>query len=139
MNYASTGPLSGRLFDYNIFRTSIEYLDSIISSIARNRSWTIGEVLLGKSEPNLVQTPEVSQTVCTAVQIGLVKLLASWSIYPSGVVGHSSGEMAAAYAAGRISAAEVIAAAYFRGQAVSKNKQQGAMLAVGMSLEKAAE
>lgn len=131
--------MGAELFEYNVFRTSIEYLDSILSAVAGTRSWTIKEVLLGKSDPGLVQTPEVSQTVCTAVQIGLVKLLASWSVYPSGVVGHSSGEMAAAYAAGRISAAESITAAYFRGQAVSQNKQHGAMLAVGMGLEQTAK
>ncbi|KAJ5152586.1 uncharacterized protein N7482_009064 [Penicillium canariense] len=130
--------MGAELFEYRIFRTSIEYLDNILSAVAGSRSWTIAEVLSGKSEPSLVQTPEVSQTVCTAVQIGLVNLLVSWSVYPSGVVGHSSGEMAAAYAAGRISAAESITAAYFRGQAVSLNKQRGAMLAVGMSLEQAA-
>lgn len=47
------------------------------------------------------------------------------------MVGHSSGKLAAAYASGHITAAEAINAAYFRGQAVSKNKQKGAMLAVG--------
>ncbi|KAJ5365630.1 hypothetical protein N7517_008516 [Penicillium concentricum] len=131
--------MGAELFEYNVFRTSIEYLDSILSAVAGTRSWTIEEVLSGKSGPDFVQAPEASQTVCTAVQIGLVNLLASWSVYPSGVVGHSSGEIAAAYAAGRISAAESIAAAYFRGQIVSQNKQRGAMLAVGMSLEQAAK
>lgn len=131
--------MGAELFEYNVFRISIEYLDSILSAVAETRSWTIEEVLSGKSAPDLVQTSEVSQTVCTAVQIGLVNLLASWSVYPSGVVGHSSGEMAAAYAAGRVSAAESITAAYYRGQAVSQNKQHGAMMAVGMSLEQAAK
>jgi acyl transferase domain-containing protein len=46
--------------------------------------------------------------------------------------------MAAAYASGRITAAESITAAYFRGQAVSQNKQRGAMLAVGLGLEQVA-
>ena len=32
-----------------------------------------------------------SQTVCTAIQIGLVELLREWNIVPEAVVGHSSG------------------------------------------------
>ncbi|KAI3319735.1 acyl transferase/acyl hydrolase/lysophospholipase [Xylariaceae sp. AK1471] len=65
-------------------------------------------------------------------KIAIVDLLASWSVRLVTVVGHSSGEMAAAYASGHMTATEAIAAAYFRGQAVSKNKRKGAMLAVGL-------
>ncbi|RYP70067.1 hypothetical protein DL771_005684 [Monosporascus sp. 5C6A] len=67
--------------------------------------------------------------------IGLIDLLSSWSVRPSAVVGHSSGEMATAYAAGGLTAAEALAAAFFRGQVVAKNEQRGAMLAVGLGLE----
>ena len=54
-------------------------------------------------------------------------------------MGHSSGEMAAAYAAGRITAAEAITAAYYRGYMVSFNKQEGAMLAIGLGLDQGAK
>lgn len=54
-------------------------------------------------------------------------------------MGHSSGEMAAAYAAGRITAAEAITAAYYRVYMVSFNKQKGAMLAIGLGLDQGAE
>ncbi|KAJ4296346.1 hypothetical protein N0V90_006391 [Kalmusia sp. IMI 367209] len=93
----------------------------------------------GKCKKDLIQIPAVSQKACTALQIGLVDLLASWSIRPAGVVGHSSGEMAAAYAAGRITAAEAITAAYYRGYMVSFNKRKGAMLAVGVGPENGVE
>lgn len=43
--------------------------------------------------------------------------------------------MAAAYASGHITAAEAITAAYFRGQAISKSKRKGAMLAVGLGAD----
>ncbi|KAI9752218.1 MAG: Type I Iterative PKS [Chaenotheca gracillima] len=130
--------MGAALFEYHVFRSTIDHLDDVLETFPEAPSWTIGDILAGHCDADLVQTPAVSQTVCTAVQIGLVDLLASWSVRPAGVAGHSSGEMAAAYAAGRVTAAESITAAYFRGQAVSLNKRKGAMLAVGLGLEQAA-
>ena len=124
--------MGAELFEYRVFQTAIEYLDHVLGSLPNTPSWSLYDILSGECDAALIQKAEVSQVACTAVQIGLVDLLASWSIRPSGVAGHSSGEIAAAYASGRISAAEAIVAAYFRGQAVSKNTQKGAMLAVGL-------
>lgn len=57
--------------------------------------------------------------------------------------GHSSGEIAAAFAAGHISFEAALAIAYFRGQAASKIQErsttQGAMLALGVGPEGADE
>lgn len=77
----------------------------------------------------------MSQTACTALQVGLVDLLASWSVRPVAVARHSSGEIGAAYASGRVTPVEAIVAAYFRGQAVARNQRKGAMLAVGLGPE----
>ena len=44
-----------------------------------------------------IHHPEYSQPLCTALQVALVDLLAEWKVQPSVVVGHSSGEIAAAY------------------------------------------
>lgn len=73
----------------------------------------------------------MSQPLVTAVQIALVNLLASWGLIPSAVVGHSSGEIAAAYSAGLVTEQEAIITAYLRGKAVSRNIQDGEMMAVG--------
>lgn len=130
------------LLNYRVFRDAIQYLDYVVSVLRTDTrpscaSWTIEEVLAGECNKDLVNNPEVSQVVCTALQIGMVDLLASWSIRATGVAGHSSGEMAAAYAAGCTTAAESIAASYFRGRAVSRNTRQGAMLAVGLTSDEA--
>jgi acyl transferase domain-containing protein len=72
------------------------------------------------------------------VQVALVDLLASFGILPDAVVGHSSGEIAAAYAAGALSKTSALKVAYFRGEAsedllaVSEH-DRGAMLAVALS------
>lgn len=79
----------------------------------------------------------MSQPACTAVQLALVDLLSSWGIRPKAVVGHSSGEIAAAYAAGILNLDECVRVAYSRGVAanlVANDKSiKGGMLAVGAS------
>ncbi|PHH74537.1 hypothetical protein CDD82_4895 [Ophiocordyceps australis] len=66
----------------------------------------------------------------TAVQIGLVDILKSWSIIPDLVLGHSSGEMAAAYASGAMSAEAAMAAAFFR--STTTPERNGSMAAIGI-------
>ena len=87
-------------------------------------------ILRQQPEESRIHDAQISQPLVTAIQIALVKLLASWSIIPGAVVGHSSGEIAAAYAADLITEQEAIVTAYLRGKAVSRNTQEGAMMAV---------
>jgi NADPH:quinone reductase-like Zn-dependent oxidoreductase/malonyl CoA-acyl carrier protein transacylase len=70
----------------------------------------------------------------------LTDLLRSWGIKPAAVVGHSSGEIGAAYAAGALDLESCVAIAYFRGQSIVTLKRKypelkGAMMAVGGSSE----
>ncbi|KAI4282897.1 MAG: hypothetical protein L6R38_002591 [Xanthoria sp. 2 TBL-2021] len=127
--------MGAQLFEYAAFRATITFLDRVLEELSEGPSWTIFDTLSGEYEAEHIQSPMVSQVACTAIQIAMVDLLALWSVRPVSVVGHSSGEMAAAYASGYITAAEAITAAYFRGQAVSKNKMDGAMLAVGLGAD----
>lgn len=64
-------------------------------------------------------------------------MLKEWAVTPLACVGHSSGEIAAVYAAGAITDEQTILAAYFRSVAVDKLTQQGSMLAVGLGPEEA--
>jgi acyl transferase domain-containing protein len=72
-----------------------------------------------------------------AVQIGLIDVLRSWGVKPDFVLGHSSGEMAAAYASGSISAEAAIVAATFRGTTSGSTESQkaGSMAALGIGPE----
>ena len=98
--------------------------------------------LLKDAITSRVDSADLSQPLCTAVQIALVDLLASWGVKPACVTGHSSGEIAAAYCAGALTQEAALAVAYHRGNIVSKLKdiegvKDGAMLAVGLSVEEA--
>ncbi|RMD39967.1 hypothetical protein DV735_g5157, partial [Chaetothyriales sp. CBS 134920] len=133
------------LLELSAFGASrIAELDTVLQALPMSRpAWTLRDQLLQHKEGSRIQEAEISQPLCTAVQIVLVDILHAAGIEFSAVVGHSSGEIAAAYAAGFVSAEDAIRIAYLRGinahLAASPRSRtlRGAMLAVEMSFEEA--
>ncbi|KAH8706040.1 reducing polyketide synthase [Talaromyces proteolyticus] len=111
--------------------TSVEYLKQM------GCKWDpIVELSKAQKESQLAK-PEISQAICTVLQIALVDELRSWGVRPSKVVGHSSGEIAAAYCMGALTHRDALAAAYYRGKASSGINSHGGMMAVGTGQEDA--
>lgn len=104
--------------------------------------FSIEEELCAAGTDSHVLTGEFS-FLSTTIQILLVDLLKLAGVSFDAIVAHSSGEMAAAYAAGRLSRRDCMRVAYFRGRFASKMVSpngpniKGAMLAAGMSEEDA--
>jgi hybrid polyketide synthase/nonribosomal peptide synthetase ACE1 len=125
----------------------ITSLDSILKTLPPpfRPSWSLKDELLADSSASRLSEAAISQPICTAIQIVLVDILRSSGVKLQAVVGHSSGEIGAAYASGFISAADAIKIAYYRGfhahRASSPNGNQvrGAMMAVGTSVIDATE
>ena len=104
--------------------------------------YSLMQELAAPSEDSRLGQAAVSQPLCTAVQIVLVRLLDAVGVTFDAVVGHSSGEIAAAYAAGLVSAADAIRIAHLRGmfaKLAGANSNPGAMMAAGLSEVEAAE
>ncbi|KAF4334016.1 polyketide synthase [Fusarium beomiforme] len=122
------------------FLNTIRALDNVLQRLDDHLrpSWSLESVLREPAETSKIGQPEIAQPICTAVQIAIVDLFARWNILPKVTVGHSSGEIAAAYAAGLLSAPEAIITAFLRGYAVSRHAPFGSMLAVGLGAEEAA-
>ncbi|CRG92715.1 Lovastatin nonaketide synthase [Talaromyces islandicus] len=116
------------------YRDSIHQSTKILHGLGA--TWNLVEELLRGKEQSRLKEAELAQPATTAIQIALVDLVRRWGIIPDAVVGHSSGEIAAAYAAGYLSQHEALKISYFRGfsSAISKNKGlgKGGMLAVGV-------
>ncbi|TLD11638.1 hypothetical protein PspLS_11510 [Pyricularia sp. CBS 133598] len=125
--------------EFPSFRRTVQMLDSTLQLLPHPPTWTLRGALLEPSESSSINLASRSQPVCTAVQLALVRLLRDWGIAPEFVVGHSSGEIAAAYSAGRLTARQAIAVAYYRGYAVEQSTMVGAMMAVGLSQDEADE
>ncbi|KAL7945270.1 hypothetical protein V8C42DRAFT_357727 [Trichoderma barbatum] len=125
------------------FRSAIDKMQKVLDSLpAEDRpDWTLVDQLSAPKETSRVSEAAISQPLCTALQVGLVDVLRAAGISFSAVVGHSSGEIGAAYAAGYFSATDAIRIAYYRGihsrLAQGPGGKRGKMMAVGMSLNEA--
>ncbi|KAI1113132.1 ketoacyl-synt-domain-containing protein [Nemania sp. NC0429] len=122
------------LHEFPSFRQTILTLDLALQRLPQAPSWTLLGAISEAAPISKISHASRSQPVCTAIQIALVRLLRTFSVTPESVVGHSSGEIAAAYATGYLTAEEAITVAYYRGYTVteSSNIAIGSMMAVGL-------
>ena len=126
-------------------REKFQQLDHSLATLPKKDrpSWRIADQLSASKDVSRLGEAALSQPLCTAVQLVLVDLLRSAGIKFEAVIGHSSGEIGAAYAADFISGHDAIRIAYLRGVhaklAKGSTGQKGAMLAVGTSREDAEE
>ena len=75
---------------------------------------------------------QLAQPAIFMIQCALVELFKTWGVYPDCVVGHSSGEVAAAYACGALSLAEATRLVYHRATLQQRVAGSGRMLAIGL-------
>ncbi|KAI1081410.1 putative polyketide synthase [Whalleya microplaca] len=122
-------------------RRIIQDLESYLAPLPDRPTWSLQAELLASAETSRVGEAIISQPLCTAVQIMILDLLREANVNLDAVVGHSSGEIAAAYASGFLTARDAMVIAFYRGLhtrlAASPTGAKGAMLAVGTSLEDA--
>jgi acyl transferase domain-containing protein/NADPH:quinone reductase-like Zn-dependent oxidoreductase len=119
---------------YPVYAAALNRASSHLAAIGA--PFSLLEELQKDEHTTQVNAAHVSQPACTAVQLSLVELLRSWKIYPTAVVGHSSGEIAAAYSADIITFEDSMTIAYHRGRLVPVLKERypaldGSMMAVG--------
>ncbi|KAF4631137.1 hypothetical protein G7Y89_g6997 [Cudoniella acicularis] len=124
-------------------RRIIEGLQNRLDQLpaADRPTWSLLQELHMDASSSRIMEAALSQPLCTAIQILQVDLLRAAGIEFTTVVGHSSGEIAAAYAASLISAEDAICIAYYRGLhsglSQGPDGQKGAMMAVGTSADDA--
>ena len=129
-----------------VFRQVLLECDKVLATLDDPPQWSILDELCKPEGSSNVYLTAYSQVLCTALQLGVVAVWNSWGLLPNTVIGHSSGEIAAAYAAGYISLSDAIIVAYYRGLSLSTatrhtspTNSKGAMCAVGLGEERAAE
>ncbi|WP_442509431.1 thioester reductase domain-containing protein [Novipirellula sp. SH528] len=119
-----------------IVRETLEEIDGLFQSLA---GWSLlREMELPDRESNIQQT-RVAQPAIFAIQVALVRLWASWGIRPASVVGHSVGEVAAAWYAGIYSLPDAVSLIYHRSRLQNETGGAGRMLVAGVSAIEANE
>ncbi|KAI8514684.1 PREDICTED: uncharacterized protein LOC109477090 [Branchiostoma belcheri] len=111
-----------------VFGDVIQRFEDLLKTLGAD--WSITDMLTKETSPDKINRTDISQPCICAVQMGLVELLKQYDVIPDAIIGHSVGEVAAAYAAGLISFEDAVRVIYHRGKALSKTSGHGKMLAV---------
>lgn len=117
-----------------VFADWMETIDALFERLA---GWSLLTELRKDDAETRVNETVVVQPTVMAVQVALVKLYQHYGIVPDAVVGHSIGEVAAAFAAGALTLAQAVNVIYYRSQAQDRASGHGGMLAVGLGMEEA--
>ncbi|MFT4925581.1 MAG: acyl transferase domain-containing protein [Phenylobacterium sp.] len=107
-------------------------MDRCSQALQTYTGWSLLDAMAGTSADRIHQT-QVAQPAIFSVQMSLVALLASRGVKPGCIVGHSAGEVAAAYCAGALSFDDAIKVIYHRSQLQHTTEGQGRMLAVALT------
>ncbi len=113
-----------------LFRARLERCDAVVRSLG---GWSILEELWSGGER--WGEAAMAAPLVVSFQIALCDLWRSWGVEPAAVVGHSLGEMSAAYAAGVLSLEEAVRVAWWYGACLRPIDGRGAMGAVALPPE----
>ena len=118
----------------HVFQAVLNQCDQLLRPLT---GWSLLEELTKEKQSSQMDQPEFSQPANFAIQAALFGTLKSKGIHPVEVVGHSIGEIGAAYAAGAISLEAGLYISHHRSRIQASRKGSGTMLAVEMSVENA--
>ena len=113
------------------FRSAFDTVELISSRLTK--AYSLKEELFKESEDTSLHKTEIAQPLLFAIQVALVETLKTYGIQPQAVVGHSVGEVAAAWASGSLTLEDATTVIYHRSQAQGLTAGQGKMAAVGMT------
>ncbi|HYR11832.1 MAG TPA: acyltransferase domain-containing protein, partial [Longimicrobium sp.] len=119
--------MGGELLAYDVFRRAYEECDD---ELARVLGFSLIERLAGPNGDDLLDRTEIAQPAIFALHVALTALWRSWGVVPDAVVGHSMGEVGAAWAAGILSLRDSATLIAHRGEAMAPLRGHGRMVAV---------
>jgi FkbH-like protein len=102
------------------------------SALGEFVDWSLVDVLRGAPDAPEIDRLDVVQPVLFAVLVALLRLWESVGVRPAAVIGHSQGEIVAAYAAGALSLRDAARLAALRGIALAELSGTGAMAALSL-------
>ncbi|WP_345025944.1 acyltransferase domain-containing protein, partial [Streptomyces sedi] len=112
-----------------------EHLGACADALAPHVDWDLLAVL--REEPGApgLDRVDVVQPVLFAVMVSLARLWREYGVEPAAVVGHSQGEIAAAYVAGALSLEDAAKVVALRSRALTALAGTGGMASIALSAE----
>lgn len=123
-----------RLLADPVFATAIDEVDALFSQYA---DFSLHKELAGENGDDRYARTEIAQPALFALQVGITRMLAQRGVVPSAVIGHSVGEVAAAWACGALTLPDAVCVIFQRSRLQGQTKGHGRMTALGISGEEA--
>lgn len=115
-----------------VFREAVLECDRIFAPMA---GWSLVEEMKRPAEISKVFLTEYGHPILFAIQAALTALLRHYGVVPDSVLGHSVGEIAAAYASQALGLDESLRLVMFRSRLIQKVHGKGKVLSVSLSRE----
>ncbi|MCF1592216.1 type I polyketide synthase [Streptomyces muensis] len=122
--------MAADLLDDPVFRAEVDAVDA---ALAPRLGWSVAAALRRPADEWGLKATEVAQPLLFAVQAGITAVLRERGVRWTVALGHSVGEVAAAYAVGALTLQEAARVVAERGRAQAVTAGQGRMAAVGLS------
>ncbi|MFZ1387986.1 MAG: SDR family NAD(P)-dependent oxidoreductase [Thiolinea sp.] len=120
------------LFEHDpIFRAAIEEVEQLLNPYV---DYSLVAEFKANTEQSRLHLTEIAQPLLFALQVGLVRVIQAQGIKIHSTLGHSVGEVAAAWAAGALSLEQAVRVIYERSHAQGKTRGQGRMAAASLGL-----
>ena len=116
---------------YDVFKQAIDNCDTAFKPFV---DWSLIDELFAEDASSKMSNISYGQPLICAIQIALAKLWISWGIEPYAIVGHSMGEVAAAYIAGGISLEDAAHIICVRSRLMLKVSGKGAMAVTELNI-----
>jgi myxalamid-type polyketide synthase MxaB len=119
-----------------VFKEAVHNCDEVIQ---RHFQWSIIRELNADKSTSRLDKVDIVQPAIFAIQVALAALWRSWGVEPSAVIGHSMGEVGAAFVAGALTLDDAVKVICERSRLVRTTSGRGGMAVVELSFADAKE